>query len=94
MAMKREEFYKEIELLKEKIGMWQIVTEELDMADFVLGYYFDDDSKQWKVYINNEKGRHRVRLETSSEEKALDKLYDMISVKAEVHTFNKRKFGM
>ena len=42
-----------------------------------------ETTKVWKVYINNEGGRHRIRLETISEEKALDKLYSMIEFENE-----------
>ena len=79
--------YKEVESLNGKIGMWKIAIGELNMSDFTLGCYFDNSSGLWKVYINNERGRHRIRLETKSEEEALSKLYDMISVKAETHIF-------
>ena len=89
--MKQDKFYKEVALLKEKIGRWKIAINELCLGDYILGYYFDNDSQLWKVYINYERGRHRVRLETKSEEEALSELYDMISAKVEAIAYCEKK---
>ena len=89
--MKREDFNKEIEQLKENIGIWQIVMDELCLTDFVLGIYWDKDDEVWKVYINYERGRHRVRLKTKSEDDALEKLHNMIKSIADTHIYCKIK---
>lgn len=37
------------------------------MSEFVIGYVFNDETKMYDVYINNEKGRHHVRKSTENE---------------------------
>ena len=89
--MKIEDFYKykEVESLNGKIGMWKIAIGELNMSDFILGCYFDNSSGLWKVYINNERGRHRVRLQTESEEEAFDELLSIINFEIENNEYAK-----
>ena len=43
-------------------------------ADFSMGCFYDDAAKRWKVYINYERGRHRIRLSTEDEEEAFEEI--------------------
>lgn len=85
--MNRNEFEKIQDELQKKIGMWKIVIGEESLADFVIGCFFDNTNNQWKVYINNEKGRHRIRLQTGVEGLAFDKLLSMINFEIENNTY-------
>ncbi|SMC29602.1 hypothetical protein SAMN02745134_03957 [Clostridium acidisoli DSM 12555] len=76
--MNREEFLKGIEEFQNKLGMWQIEIDKLCMGDFILGCYFDECEEKWKVYQNNERGRHWEMMSTTSEQEALEKLYSII----------------
>ena len=87
--MTKSEFIKKTEHYHGNVGGWDIVLDNLSLADFVIGCYYDRDTKMWKTYINNERGRHRIRLETISEEKALDKLYSMIEFENENDAYYK-----
>lgn len=81
--MYKKEFLNKIEKFNGKLGMWQIVVDKLCLGDFILGCYFDENEEMWKVYINNERGRHREKLSTDSEQEAFDKLYSMIKFQFE-----------
>ena len=76
--MKKEDYLKKINDDKDKIGIWSVVLEQSSKAGFVMGYYFNQDSNMYDVYINNERGRTRIRLSTSDELMALEELLSMI----------------
>ena len=59
------------------------MLEQNSKADFVMGYYFNQNSSMYDVYINNERGKHRIRLSTSDELMALEKLLSMIEFEIE-----------
>lgn len=82
--MNKNEFIKRTEHYHGRVGDWDIVLDNFSSADFILGCYYDKDTKTWKVYENDEKGMRGIRLETASEEKAFDKLYSMIEFENEV----------
>ncbi len=81
--MDRKEFEQKKSKLQYQIGQWKIVLDQESFADFVLGCFWDKTKKCWKVYINNERGRHRIRLETSEEDMALMELMSMIEFEVE-----------
>jgi len=81
--MTRTEFNEKTEHYHGRVGGWDI-RDYFSQAGFVIGCYYEKDTKMWKTYINYERGRHRVRLETASEEDALDKLYSMIEFENEL----------
>lgn len=87
--MTRAEFTEKIKHYNGMVGTWGIVLENFSTADFVLGCYFDTETKTWKVYENGERGIGGIRLETTSEEKALDKLYTMIEIANEDYRYYK-----
>lgn len=45
---------------------------------FVMGYYFNPNTNLFDVFINNERGRQRIKLSTNDELKALDKFLSMV----------------
>jgi hypothetical protein len=76
--MTRAEFIKKTEHYHGRIGDMDIVLDNYSSADFILGCYYDKETRTWKVYKNGERGIGGIRLETASEEEALKKLYSMI----------------
>ena len=46
-------------------------------------YIYDTCEKKWKVYVNNERGRHRIRLITENEEEAFDDLLSIVNFEVE-----------
>ena len=82
--MNRTEFRNKTEHYNGSVGGWNIVLDDYSLADYSLGCYCDKDNELWKVYKIGERGLGGIRLETSSEEKALDKLYSMIEFENEV----------
>ena len=81
--MKKEEYLNRINASKDKIGIWDVMLEQNSKADFVMGYYFNQNSSMYDVYINNERGKHRIHLSTSDELMALEKLLSMIEFEIE-----------
>ena len=55
----------------------------LTRADFVIGYVFNDETKMYDVYINNERGSRHIRKSTANEIEALEKVYDMLEFEKE-----------
>lgn len=85
--MNRENMEAEIEYLRDKIGMWNIVLNGFSRASFQIGYYFDCNDDLWKVYMNYDRGINVIRLETNSEEEALAELLSIIHCRAETHSY-------
>lgn len=76
--MNKSEYKNKIEKLKLEIEFWDIALEEYTKADFVMGYYLNPQTKKYDVYINNERGRQRIRKTTENELEGLDKLVSMM----------------
>ena len=87
--MTRSEFNEKTKHYHGNVGGWDIVLDNYSSADFVLGCYYDEEAKIWKVYKTGERGIGGIRLETSYEEKALDKLYTMIEIANEDYLYYK-----
>ena len=68
---------------EKNIGMWKIVLNQITDADFVIGYGFDDNTRQWKVYQNSERGM-MSEWEFEKEEEALEKLYKKVKFQYKV----------
>lgn len=81
--MTKKEFEQKQVDLQNRVGQWQIVINKEVLSDFVLGCFYDEINHFWKVYVNNERGRHRIRLETEDECKAFDELFSIISYEIE-----------
>ncbi len=76
--MKKDEFLKRVQGLKEHLGGWEIVVDHLDKGEYILGCYYDNEDCTWKVYINEERGLQSIRLSTPIEDKAFDKLFSIV----------------
>lgn len=81
--MKRNEFIKNQKDLQEKLGRWRLETENEVFSDFTIGCFYDLIDNKWKIYVNNEKGRHRIRLMTDNEEEAFDELLTIVNFEIE-----------
>lgn len=81
--MKRNEFIKNQKELQEKLGRWRLETENEVFSDFTIGCFYDLIDNKWKIYVNNEKGRHRIRLMTDNEEEAFDELLSIVNFEIE-----------
>lgn len=80
--MNKEEFLKKIKEFDGKLGMWQIELDKLCAGDFILGCYYDESEKTWRLYQNNERGRHWEMISTTSEQEAFEKFYSIIKFHA------------
>ena len=60
--MNKKEFMKIKEELQCKLGKWKLEIGDEILADFTIGCFYDTCERKWKVYVNNERGRHRIRL--------------------------------
>lgn len=87
--MTRVEFVEKTKHYHGRVGDMDIVLDDYCSADFVIGCYYDKNIKTWKVYETYERGMGGIRLETMSEEKALDKLYSMIEFENEDYLYYK-----
>lgn len=87
--MTRTEFLNKTEHYHGSVGGGDIVLDRLSVADFVIGCYYDENDKKWRVYENGERGLQNVALETTSEEEALDELYSMIEFENENYLYCK-----
>ena len=77
--MSRKEFENRLEEFQEKVGMLKIVVGYEAFADFTIGCFFDFETGKWKVYRNEERGIHIIRLETEDEEEAFEALFSMVN---------------
>ena len=83
--MSKQDIITEILSYKTALGICEIALNERRDADFVLGYYFDELEGEYKVYSNEERGWHSVRLQTQDENEALSKLLKMVKYEAKLN---------
>lgn len=83
MQMNKKEFMKIKEELQCKLGKWKLEIGDEILADFTIGCFYDTCVRKWKVYVNNERGRHRIRLMTENEEEAFDELLSIVNFEIE-----------
>lgn len=76
--MTKKEFLDVVDELQKKIGHWQLEVGTEIFADYSMGCFYDENEKMWKVYVNNERGRHRIRLVTEEESEAFDELMSIV----------------
>ncbi len=81
--MKKEEFLLIMKELQNKLGKWKLEVGKEIFADFFIGCFYDTNESKWKVYINNERGRHRIRLVTENEEDAFEELFSIVNFEIE-----------
>ena len=63
---------------RDKIGIFHIALDERFEGQFTLGYYYDEKSKQYKVYEVNERQDIWVRDKFKNESEAINRLYGLI----------------
>lgn len=71
--MNKKESIETIKQYESQIGMWNIYVEEFSEVDFAIGYTYDEEAQQWKVYQNHERGMTSEWYFTK-EEDAIEKL--------------------
>lgn len=81
--MTENEFLNKKDELQCQMGRWTIEIGVEIFADYVMGYFYDKRDKKWKVYINNEHGRHRIRLISSNQSEAIEELLSMVEFEIE-----------
>lgn len=75
--MTEELFERKKDEIRSQMGQWEIESGEEVFSDYSIGYFYDAIEEKWKVYINNERGRHRIRLATSNKSEALEHLMSL-----------------
>lgn len=83
--MTKSEFLNKISKENPNIGIYQIVTEFLSEASFVLGCYFDLQDNLWKIYETDERGLKSIIYTAIDENTAYDKLYKLVSIQQRLH---------
>lgn len=81
--MKKNEFIEAVKGFENKMERWTIQVDYLSDADFVMGYGFDQDKNQWKVYQNNERGA-KLEWYFQTEEEAIQKLFKKVKFQYKV----------
>lgn len=81
--MNKNEFMKNKRKLQSELGKWQLEIGNEILTDFTIGCFYDVSESKWKVYVNNERGRHRIRVITESEEEAFDELLSIVNFEIE-----------
>lgn len=81
--MKKDEFLIALKDLRSRLGNWRVEVGEEIFAEFSMGCFYDANESKWKVYINNERGRHRIRYVTENEEDAYRELLSIAGFEAE-----------
>lgn len=76
--MKKEEFLRRKNELKEKLRDTYIIVDEGIGCSLAMGCYFDHQVNKWKVFENGDRDTHYILLETSSEDEAFDLLNYMM----------------
>ena len=76
--MKKEEFLRRKNELKEKLRDTYIIVDEGIGCSLAMGCYFDHQVNKWKVFENGDRDTHYILLETSSEDEAFDRLNYMM----------------
>lgn len=78
--MTKDEFLKKIEQEAPNIGDYDIETDYLTKAGFVLGCYYNEQEKIWHIYETDERGIEETIYTAESEEEAYDMLYELVMI--------------
>lgn len=78
----------------ERLGRFVGINKKT-IAPYGIGYYYDKQTKTYKVYENSERQYEHVRLETQSKQEAVSKLIeiidDYIKLKEKIKTMELKK---
>ena len=78
--MTKQELINFVNKYRDKIGAFHIVLDERFEGQFTLGYYYDEKSKQYKVYEVNERQDIWIRDEFKNESGAINRLFRLIKI--------------
>ena len=90
-CMKKEEFLRRKNELKEKLRDTYIIVDEGIGCSLAMGCYFDHQVNKWKVFENGDRDEHYILLETSSEDEAFDRLNYMMMENIKWHEEREKK---
>ena len=76
--MTKQELVEFINKQRDKIGIFHIALNERFEGQFTLGYYYDDNSKQYMVYEINERQDIWIRDKFINENDAIERLFRLI----------------
>lgn len=76
--MTQQELVNFINKHRDKMGAFHIALDERFEGQFTLGYYYDEKSKQYKVYEVNEHQDIWIRDEFKNESGAINRLFRLI----------------
>ena len=81
ILMTKQELVNFINQHRDKMGIFHIALDERYGGQFTLGYYYDENSSQYKVYEVNERQDIWIRDEFKNESDAINRLYRLIKTK-------------
>ena len=76
--MTKQELVDFINKQRDKIGIFHIALNERFEDQFTLGYYYDENSKQYMVYEINERQDIWIRDKFINENDAIERLFRLI----------------
>ena len=76
--MTKQELVEFINKQRDKIGIFHIALNERFEGQFTLGYYYDENSKQYMVYEINERQDIWIRDKFINENDAIERLFRLI----------------
>ena len=76
--MTKQELVEFINKQRDKIGIFHIAINERFEGQFTLGYYYDENSKQYMVYEINERQDIWIRDKFINESDAINRLFRLI----------------
>lgn len=76
--MTKQELVDFINKQRDKIGIFHIALNERFEGQFTLGYYYDENSKQYMVYEINERQDICIRDKFINENDAIERLFRLI----------------
>lgn len=77
--MKKKDLSKIINQLDGHIDVYQFAVGIYTKASFILGCYYNEKVKEWKIYENDERGIQSVVFKAETEEAAYEKLSILIN---------------
>ncbi|MBT2701323.1 hypothetical protein J7E79_29140 [Bacillus sp. ISL-40] len=78
--MTKNEFLNKISNENPNIGAYQIETDCITEASFVLGCYYDGEDEIWKIYETGERGFKSIIFKAADENTAFAKLYKLVGM--------------
>ncbi len=86
--MNKLQFLDRISKEKPDLGEYEIETEYLTDASYIIGCYFENE--KWKIYKTQERSGHYIIDELADENDAFDELYELVKIQ-EKYVKNRNK---